>query len=110
MWEVRVSEFAAFNPEDPDDIVADMFRRQVTQLALNADKVTLYREMPSQRQLECFVAGALTGIVGVAFAHVKPEGYDAIMSYIADCLPFARIQAEGVRDPAVPSDQCGGAE
>jgi hypothetical protein len=93
--------FAPFNHEDPEDFIADMFRKQVTQLALDADKVTMYRDLDPQQKLQCFIAGALTGLVGVAFAHVRPEGHDVMMKYIADCLPFARLQAEGTRDTSV---------
>lgn len=87
-----------FDPGDAGDAMAEMFRRQVTEMALAADKVTLYRDMSPQEQLQCFVAGALTGVVGVALASVKTEGADVIMEYIEQCLPFARQQAEGIRD------------
>ncbi len=95
----NADEVPPFNPDDPGDIIADMFRKQVTELVIEADKVTLYREMNPQEQLQCFIAGALTGVVGVAFASVKSDGFDAMAEYIAACLPFARQQAEGVHGP-----------
>lgn len=87
-----------FDPVDPMDAMSEMFRRQVTDIALQAYKVTLYREMDTGQQFQCFVAGALTGLVGVCLASGKTEGADAIMEYIAECLPFARQQAEAVCD------------
>jgi hypothetical protein len=88
-----------FDPGDPMDAMAESFRLQVTQIALDAYKAAIYREMDPQQQLECFIAGALTGLVGVALASVKAEGADAIMSYFAACLPAARENAESIRDP-----------
>lgn len=87
-----------FNPGDPADAMSEMFRRQVTDMALEAYKLTIYREMTTTQQLECFLAGALTGIVGVALASVKTEGADAIMDYFIECLPLAREMAESIAD------------
>lgn len=94
-----VADLQPFDPGDESDAVAELFRIQVIQMALDADKVTLYRDLSPQRQLECFIAGALTGLVGVAFASIKTEGNDAMMEYIVSVLPFARLQAENIRDP-----------
>lgn len=93
------AELQPFDPGDESDAMAEFFRIQVTQLAIGADKITIYRDLNPQRQLECFIAGALTGLVGVAFASIKTEGNDAMMEYIASVLPFARLQAESIRDP-----------
>lgn len=80
--DIRPGEFRA---DDPYDAMSEMFRRQVTDLALAAYKVTLYREMNPQQQLECFMAGALTGVIGVCLASIKTDGADAMMEYISDC-------------------------
>ncbi len=87
-----------FDPSDPMDAMADSFRVQITDMALNAYKATIYRDMSTQQQLECFVAGALTGLVGVVLASVKTEGADVAMKYIVECLPIARENAESIRD------------
>jgi hypothetical protein len=94
-----MTEFAPFDHEDPADIVADMFRMRTVELMIEADKITLYRELSSQRQIECFTAGVLTGLIGALFACSKPEGKDALFQYVHECLPFARIQAESMREP-----------
>lgn len=87
-----------FNPTDPMDAMSEMFRREVTEIALRAYGVTLYREMDTGQQFQCFIAGALTGLVGVCLASGKSEGADAIMEYLAECLPYAREKAEEIRD------------
>ena len=92
------TEREPFKPDDPYDAMSEMFRRQVTDLALEAYKVTLYRDLNPQQQLEVFLAGALTGVVGVCLASVKSEGADAIMEYIVECLPVARQMAESIAD------------
>jgi hypothetical protein len=87
-----------FNPTDPMDAMSEMFRREVTEIAIRAYGVTLYREMDTGQQFQCFLAGALTGLVGVCLASGKTEGADAIMEYIAECLTYAREKAEEIRD------------
>lgn len=62
-----------FNPSDPVDAMAQSFRLQVTDMALNAYKTAIYRDMDVTRQLEVFVAGALTGLVGVALASFQTQ-------------------------------------
>lgn len=87
---------APFNPVDPMDAMSDMFRRQVTDIALQAYKVTLYRDLNPGQQLQCFLAGALTGLVGVCLASVKTNGADEIMQAIKDSLPGCREMAESI--------------
>lgn len=95
---LTAAEMSPFDPGDPFDAATELFRTQVTQLALDAYKVTIYRDLDPQQQIECFVAGVLTALVGVCFASVKPEGYDAITNYIAECIPTARMFAESIKD------------
>jgi hypothetical protein len=89
---------APFDAGDPMDAVAEMFRLQITQLALDAQKITIYRDLAPQQQLQSFIAGAMTGLVGVALASVQTAGADAMVDYLVECIPYARQQAEGVRD------------
>jgi hypothetical protein len=92
------TEFQPFDPADPEDAMSEMFRRQVTDMALGAYKVTTYRDLNTLQQLDCFIAGALTGLVGVVLASIKSEGADAMMDHIAKCLPVARQLAESIQD------------
>lgn len=87
-----------FQPDDPADAMSEHFRRQTADMALAAYKITLYRELNPQQQLECFLAGTLTGIIGVCLASIKTEGADAMMKYIGECLPIARQMAESIAD------------
>lgn len=94
----EIIDLDPFNPADPMDAMSEMFRREVTDIALRAYGVTLYREMDTGQQFQCFIAGALTGVVGVCLASGKSEGADAIMEYLSECLPYARAKAEEIRD------------
>ena len=87
-----------FNPTDPMDAMSEMFRRQVTDIALEAYKITLYRELNTTQQLQCFMAGALTGIVGVCLASIDTASADAMMEAIVDILPDCREMAESIVD------------
>lgn len=109
--EAMSEAFVPFDPEDSGDIAGEMFRRQVVQLVLDADKVTVYRELDQVKKLEVFMAGALTGIICACFGSIRDEGRDAIMEHVARCLPAARRQAEGLRiDDALVSPAERGCE
>lgn len=93
-----MGEREPFNPTDPMDAMSEMFRRQVTDIALGAYGVTLYRELDTGQQLQCFLAGALTGFVGVCLASVNTAGADEMMQAIRDSLPACREMAESIAD------------
>lgn len=89
---------APFDPGDAFDAMADRFRREVADIALRAEKTTIFREMPTDRQVACFMAGVTTGLVGVCFAFVDREGRDPIVRALADYLPQAAENAESIAD------------
>jgi hypothetical protein len=90
----------AYDPGEPFDAMAETFKRQIADMALDAMKATIYRELSPQRQLECFVVGTLTGIVGVCFASIDPKGWPAILDYLTDSVKFAGEQAKGIIENA----------
>lgn len=98
-----------FDPTDPFDSQCERLRREVIQLVIDSEKVTLYREMPPQRQLECLVCGLMTGVIGSAFAAINPTtaARDYIMEYLTSCIPVARRLADAIHEPR--DAQCGGA-
>lgn len=79
---------------DSFDAMAEMIRRQVVDAAVNADHITIYREMSPTEQMACFMAGAMTAVVGVCLAVVKEGDRDKVMTAIEEYLPLARQQAE----------------
>lgn len=87
-----------FDPSDPFDIMCEQFRTQIVDLVLEAGKITVYRELGSQKQLESFISGALVGAIGVAFASIERTGRDAMFEYFETCLPIARQIAEEIMD------------
>lgn len=91
-----MAERAPFDPSDEFDAMADWFRVKVCELAQEASKAAIYRDLPDGRRLECFMAGAFTGAVGVCLAMTKPEGWDTLMVAIGDYLPDARRNAEEI--------------
>lgn len=91
-------ECAPFDHTDPQDILCEHFRKEVLQLMLDADKITLFRELTGHEKMAVFMAGILTGLIGAMFACVQPEGKDHIMRAIIAALPEARSQADGVEE------------
>jgi hypothetical protein len=94
-----MNERQPFDPSDPTDAMSEMFRLQVTDIALAAYKITTYRELNTQEQLECFLAGAMTGVIGVALASISTAGADAMMKAIVDIIPQCREMAENIMAP-----------
>jgi hypothetical protein len=97
----------AFDPGDPFDAMADQFRVRIADMALDAFKIAIYRELAPSRQLECVMAGVMTGLIGVCFASIEPGGRDAMMEAIADYLPHARSNAEGIIDSGADAEIAG---
>lgn len=87
-----------FDPGDPFDAMADDFRKKIADMAFRVQEAAIYRELEPHRQMECFLAGTLSGVIGVALASIKPEGRDAMMEYVTQCLPVARTIAESILD------------
>lgn len=80
-----------FNPTDPFDAMCENFRRQVVDMALKADTITLYRDL-GKRQVEAFVAGTLTGLIGVALATYRPEAHAEVLQGIRGYIDDACVQ------------------
>lgn len=79
--------------------MCENFRMQVVNMVIKADRIAIYRDLNAQRQLECFIAGTLTGLIGAAMGHVRPEGYEHIVKYIGECIPMAAKFAAGFKNP-----------
>jgi hypothetical protein len=91
-----MNQRAPFDPSDPFDAMADQFRTQVADMAVRAYKAAIYRDLTPTKQLECFLSGVMTGMVGVAFASIDEAGRYVMMDYIQEFLPAARELAEGI--------------
>jgi hypothetical protein len=91
---------APFDPTDPFDSQCERLRREVIQLIIDSEKVTVYREMSPQRQLECLVCGLMTGLIGAAFASISQtvDARDSVIEYIASCIPVARQLADAMHE------------
>ena len=85
-----------FDAGDDFDAMAESFRRQVSDMALRAMDAAVYRDLDGHRQIECLMAGVVTGLIGVCFASIKPEGRDEMMRVIEAYLPQARENVEGI--------------
>lgn len=85
-----------FDPGDPYDAMCDSFRIQVCNMALDAQRIAIYRDMDQGQQLSSFMAGTLVGLIGVCFASIRDEGREVMMQGILDAIPLARQQVESI--------------
>lgn len=91
-------ESEPFDPGEPFDAMAEMFRRRLVEMVQEADRITVYREMSPQDQLLSMTSGVLVGLIGIAFCTFSKEGRDAFMEGTIKFLPEARAQAEAMLD------------
>lgn len=82
--------------------VIEMFWRQMLDMALEAESITLYREMSAADQLGSFLSGAITGLLCVAFASIRDDGRDAVVEMIVNSInkearKFAEWFVDGAR-------------
>lgn len=85
-----------FDAGDPFDAAADMFRRQVAEMTLEAVGQPPLSHMDGHRQIEAMIAGVMTGLVGSCFGLIEPAGHTAVMKAIKNYLPQARANAEDI--------------
>lgn len=85
-----------FQPDLPSDAIAESFRRQIIDMMLEAGKIAIFRDMQPHDQLGAFMAGTLTGLIGVMFVYVDRQGRDGVIEAIREYLPQARDQAESI--------------
>ena len=97
-----LQDVSPFDPTDPFDSQCERLRRSILQLAIDGEKITLYREMDPQRQLEALVCGVLVGLIGATFASIKPtdDARNCMIEYITTCIPVARQMADAIHDGA----------
>lgn len=99
---MRVQEHQGeFDPGDPYDAMCESFRIQIAGLASNAYRAAIYRDMSPEQQLSSFMAGVLTGLIGVCFVSIRDEGREIMMDGIREALPAARRQAEEIINDAL---------
>lgn len=89
-----------YNADHPFERAADQIRKDIAELAHRMMEGKDYKSLSPVQQLECFMAGAMTAVIGVCFAHIDETGHDAIMEAIEEYLPQARAQAEGIIESA----------
>lgn len=88
-----MGEKPPFDPSDPYDIMTEHFRVTVSKTLRDAEKITIWRDMPASEQMAAFAGGVMVGLIGSLFAINKPEARDAIYGVIVDSLPQVREQA-----------------
>lgn len=86
----------AFDPADPYQIMCEHFRRQVIELYAEADRITVFRDLPEHRKIGAFMVGVTTGLIGVPFVLIKRTGHELVMQGIVSSLPACRQQAESI--------------
>jgi hypothetical protein len=98
-----MNEREPFDPADPFNIACEHFRKQTVDLLMKAERIAVYRDLDVGLQLNAFMAGVLTGLIGVCFASIREDGRDALMEALSrDLMPQARAQAEDIMNNALP--------
>ncbi len=87
-----------FDRQDEVDALADLIRIHVANIAVGIFDAGRFSKLPAHKQIEAFVGGGLTAVIGVAFAMVanNEDAHDAIESFVTDYVPQARALAESI--------------
>lgn len=85
-----------FDPSDPAEQMADSIRKGIAEMFVQVSSRKGFRDLSSIDQVQAFMGGAMTAIVGVCFAHIDRAGRDAMVEALRDYLPAAREQAEAI--------------
>ncbi|WP_099864699.1 hypothetical protein [Pararhizobium haloflavum] len=94
-----MADLAPFDPGDDFDAMAERFRLEIANMAIRARSSAVFRGLTQVQQVQCLMAGIMTGLVGTCFAYIEPDGRDAMIEAIADYLPHARMNAEEITEP-----------
>ena len=86
-------EMRPFDPGEPFDAMADSFRTQVAKMAIEASDAAIFRDLTPVEQVQCLMAGVLTGLAGVCFSYVSEDGREAIAGAMRDTIDFAAANA-----------------
>lgn len=93
-------QLSPFDPTDPLNRVADHYRKAIAELVSAAAAMEDNRGLSEIDQLEAFMTGAATGLIGVLFASTRRGAWDEVMTALISYLPQARAQVEGVFENA----------
>ena len=94
-----------FDPSDPYDAMCESFRIQIADMASNAYRAAIYREMTPEQQLSSFMGGVLTGLIGACFVSIRDEVREVMMECISEALPIARKHAEDIIEESLKTAQ-----
>jgi len=90
----------SFDASDPFDSMAESIRRATVDVILSHMKIALFRDLPPAQQLQAFVAGTMTAVLGCSFVYVTPDGRDAVEEMVTGFVRDARLNAEAIADDA----------
>lgn len=91
----------SFDASDAFQRVADQLRRDVGDIASKMIETADYRSLDGHGQLGSMLAGLMTGVLGVMFAHVRDESRDAMVQAVIDYVPLAREAAEDIIEEGI---------
>lgn len=91
-------ELADFDPENPQDAMADLIRMKAASLGLAIFMNPDFRALSTAAQIESMTGGMLTALMGILHSFIADttEGHDEIEIFVTAYVSQARQQAEGI--------------
>ena len=88
-------------PQGIQQAIVEMVQQiavQVLNIISDCERVTIFRELSTERKLESVIAGILLGLMCEAMVRARdPASMDYLETYIARSVPLARTMAEVLR-------------
>ncbi len=90
----------AFNPQNPYDALADHARIRMAYLGSELMQDRRYTRMAAEQneQFEALMIGLLSGVAGIALAHIKQEGHAEVRAALLALIPYAMDNARDILD------------
>jgi hypothetical protein len=103
----RPPKYPPFDPGNAFDAMAESIRLQIGDMLIGMDEAAVWRDLPEQEKLRCFIAGVSTALLCGAFAWVHETDHERIYRYVVKHLPRARDQAKGIVRAALSNPSPG---
>lgn len=85
---------AVNDPDDPRSICVMHFHTEVIRAFYDAERITVFRDLPLNEQISCMVTGMLTGMMTIGIVSAGKDKADKVEEFIREAIAPSRFNAE----------------
>ena len=80
------NEEQKFDPSNSIHIMTEQFRAKTVETFLEADAITIWREMPYHEQMSAFTSGVISGLLCTILVGLNPKHEAEVIKGIQDAI------------------------